>query len=71
MVSGSEALEIIWDALLSREPDQIRAMFGSLDAASRRVVLAHLRRMGCEEGWHPEQRISAQTALDALKDKGQ
>ena len=65
--SGREPLEIIWDALLSRDPLQIRTMFSSLDGASRQVALAHLQRMATELDWHPEQRISALAALDALK----
>jgi len=30
-------------------------------------VLEHLKKMANEEGWHPEQRISAQTALHVLE----
>lgn len=64
-------LEIIWDALLSREPGTVRAMFASLDQGSQKVVLNHLQRMAGEEGWHPEQRLSAQLALAALHDMSQ
>ena len=38
-------LEILWDALLSRDPSQIRAVFSDLDPDSRKIVLTHLRRM--------------------------
>lgn len=61
-----DPLEQIWDGLLSREPEQIRAAYAGLDPASQRVVIAHLKRMANEPDWHPEQRISALTALAAL-----
>lgn len=68
MTDLRDPLEIIWESLLSREPGQVREMFSSLDQASRQVVLDHLRRMASEEDWHPEQRLSAQCALAALKE---
>jgi hypothetical protein len=61
-----DPLEIFWDAILSREPARIRAAFEPLGIASRAETLAHLRRMATEPDWHPEQRKSAQAALDAL-----
>jgi hypothetical protein len=63
MTDSSSFLEILWDALLSRDPDQIRAAFVSLDPDSQKVVIGHLHRMAEEEGWHPEQVISAKEAL--------
>jgi len=62
-----EPLEIFWDAILSREPDQIVKAFQPLDPDSRRRTLVHLRRMAEEEGWQSMQRISALAALDALQ----
>ena len=59
-------LEVLWDNLLSRQPDQVRAAFVTLTKAEQQAVLDHLRRMSQEAGWHPEQRRSAQAALDAL-----
>jgi hypothetical protein len=67
-VSDEEAITQFWDALLSRRPAAIRAVFQPLDAATRRAVAAHLQKMASEDGWHPEQRQSAQAALDALGD---
>lgn len=64
------SIEIVWEKILSREAGQITAAFFELDDESRRQVLAHLRVMVSEEGWHPEQKVSAQTALDALKGAG-
>jgi hypothetical protein len=64
----SDSLEILWDQLLSRQVDLIRLAFKSLSPESRQSVLTHLRRMVFEPGWHAEQRISAQAALDALAD---
>ena len=58
--------EIVWDALLSREPESIRPAYLALDAETRQAVSAHLRVMTSEEGWHPEQVISARAALDAI-----
>lgn len=66
MTEARDPLEIFWDAILSRQPEQIRAAFAPLDAQDRRDLIAHLQRMVSEEGWHPEQRKSAQTALDTL-----
>ena len=61
-----DPLQILWDALLSREPERIRAAFAGLDGSAQTDVLAHLRRMALEPDWHPEQRASALAALDAL-----
>lgn len=61
-----DPLEVLWNKLLSRNPKQIRAAFAGLDAASQTEVLQHLQRMSTEEGWHPEQRKSAEAALAAL-----
>ncbi len=63
----TDPLEIFWDNLLSREPTRIRAAFAELDHASQGAVLAHLERMASEEGWQPEQAVSARAALKALK----
>jgi hypothetical protein len=71
MTNSPSFLEILWDALLSRDPSQIRAAFADLDPDSQKVVLAHLRRMAEEDGWHPEQVKSARTALAALKQRTQ
>jgi len=61
-----DPLEILWDNLLSRQPERIRLAFGALDEAGRRAALEHLRRMAAEPDWHPEQRASALAALKAL-----
>lgn len=59
-------VEIVWEALLSRDEAQIRPAYLALDAQTRRAVGAHLRVMAGEEGWHPEQVISARAALDVI-----
>jgi hypothetical protein len=64
---ASLRIEDLWDALLSRQADQARSAFRTLDAEQQRAVMAHLQRMTTEPGWHPEQRISAQAALEALE----
>ena len=65
-ITSSDPLEILWDNLLSRQPERIRAAFTTLTGAEQQTVLDHLKRMSQEAGWHPEQRRSAQAALDAL-----
>jgi hypothetical protein len=59
-------LEILWEHLLSRQPDLVIAAFQGLAEDEQEEVLAHLNMMSVEPGWHPEQRISALTALAAL-----
>lgn len=61
-----DPLEILWDRLLSQNVKEIRAAYDGLDPASQIEVMQHLLRMATEEGWHPEQRKSAQSALLAL-----
>lgn len=68
-MNHQEPLEILWDALLSRDPEQVRKAFDCLSPRIQRDILAHLHRMATEPDWHPEQRISAQAALDALKNQ--
>ncbi|KPL84271.1 hypothetical protein SE15_03780 [Thermanaerothrix daxensis] len=58
--------ETFWEAILSRDPQQIRATFAPLDRESQMAVMQHLFRMATEPGWHPEQRLSARKALEAL-----
>lgn len=59
MSEARDPLEILWDAILSRKPEQIRAAFLPLNPDERKELIAHLKRMVSEEGWHPEQRKSA------------
>ena len=64
-------LEKTWDSLLSRDPEKIVRTFSDLDPDSQHVVLEHLKKMVSETGWHPEQVISAQAALQALQSEKQ
>ena len=66
--SDLDPLEIFWDALLSREPERIRAVFAPLNTGTRQAIRDHLRRMATEPDWHPEQRKSAQAALLAIQE---
>jgi hypothetical protein len=59
--------EVLWDHLLSRQPKRIRAVFETLSKAEQNAVRKHLERMANENGWHKEQRTSAQAALQALE----
>ncbi len=45
-------IDDLWDALLSRQPEQVRAAFRSLEPDQQHSVLAHLQRMTSEPGWH-------------------
>lgn len=60
--------EYLWENLLSRQPGLINEAFTSLDKDQRQAVLDHLQKMINQPGWQPEQRISAQAALDKLAD---
>jgi hypothetical protein len=61
-----DALETLWDRLLSRQPDEIWAAFERLPVSEQAAVLAHLWRMAEENGWQPGQRTSAKAALETL-----
>lgn len=63
-----ETDENIWDMLLSKQPVIIEKAFDSLESDQQESVLGHLRSMVAEQGWQPEQRVSAQTALDTIAD---
>ena len=60
-------LEVLWNNLLSRQPELIRAAYDSLDKSNQKVVLNHLQRMVSEVGWQPEQVASAKAAIHALE----
>jgi NADH:ubiquinone oxidoreductase subunit E len=66
MNKTSEKLELLWEDLLSHQPETIQAAFASLDPSDQKAVLTHLQRMVSESGWQPEQRLSARAALDVL-----
>jgi hypothetical protein len=67
MIDSFNSLEDLWDRLLSRQPELVRAAFLSLDSEERASIIVHLQRIVSEAGWHTEQRISAQSALEALQ----
>ena len=58
----------IWTEILSRDAARIKTAYTSLSADEQKKVHAHLKKMAAEEGWHPEQVLSAQTALEAIRD---
>jgi hypothetical protein len=66
-MSRSMDLDSLWDKLLSRRPELIRAAFEGLNPSEQGSVLAHLGRMASEPGWHSQQRASARAALKALE----
>jgi hypothetical protein len=60
-------LEGLWDELLSRQPERVQTVYRALEQPEREAVIAHLQRMVAEPGWQPEQRVSAQAAIQALE----
>jgi len=64
----SKDLEELWEHLLSREAEFVKEAFSALTEDEQKSVLAHLKRMSEEPGWHAEQSLSARFALDTLKD---
>jgi hypothetical protein len=66
-MSSPEQLEVLWNDLLSRQPELIRAAFDSLDKPTQKAVFSHLQRMVNEDGWQSEQRASAKAAIRALE----
>ena len=64
-----DRLELLWDDLLSQQPDKIMAAYASLEPPNQQAVLTHLQRMINETGWQPEQRRSAQVALNTITDQ--
>jgi hypothetical protein len=62
----SDAPENLWEQLLSRQADQVERAFIYLAPTDRQAVLMHLQRMSQEPGWHPEQKYSAEFALQTL-----
>jgi hypothetical protein len=57
----------LWGEILSRDPAKIKSIFSLLPPEERTAVIAHLSKMLNEEGYHPEQVISAQSALNVIK----
>ncbi len=66
MQSSMDEIEQLWELLLSRQPELVQQAYQGLAKEEQEAVMAHLKRMVDEPDWHPEQRISAQAALDAL-----
>jgi len=60
-------IEEIWDLILSRDPDSIQRALMQLDRQERLSIKIHLRKMTTEQGWHSEQKISAQIALNTIE----
>jgi hypothetical protein len=56
----------LWETLISREHDRILRAYESLQPDQKIAILEHLQKMVSESGWQPEQRNSAQAALDAI-----
>lgn len=69
MNENQDLYEDIWGMLLSRQPVMIEKAFASLESEQQNVVLDHLQRMVTEPGWQPEQRVSAQAALDTISNQ--
>jgi hypothetical protein len=57
----------LWDAILSREPEQILNAWKRLAPEEQTSLLKHLDEMATGDGWHPEQVASARAALNAIR----
>jgi hypothetical protein len=66
MQMESQFLEQVWGEIISSRPQRIKRMFMSLDLASQKEVIQHLKRMATEEGWQAVQVRSAREAIAAL-----
>lgn len=66
MNAEQSGFEYLWETLLSREPGGILLAYESLQPDQKIAILEHLQKMVSESGWQPEQRNSAQAALDAI-----
>ncbi len=60
--------EILWAGILSRDSRLILNMWDQLDVDEQDAIHTHLTKMATESGWTEPQRISAQAALDVLRD---
>ncbi|MBN2147492.1 MAG: hypothetical protein JW726_08890 [Anaerolineales bacterium] len=65
-MNSIDPLELLWDALLSRDGKQVQSTFSTLEPDNQQTILQHLKRMATEPDWHPEQALSARAALSAL-----
>ncbi len=63
----TDPLETFWDAILSREPAKICAAYRTTTAQERKDTWRHLQKMRSETGWHPQQQVSAQLALETIQ----
>jgi len=63
--------EEIWFEILSRKPKKIHDRFSNLSTSDQQAIINHLKKMISDDGWHKEQRHSAQIAIDVIsKQKG-
>jgi hypothetical protein len=60
-------LEEFWMHILSEDSALIDLAWKSLSAGEQRAVRDHLYVMAREEGWHPDQRKAARTALRRIE----
>ncbi len=59
-------IEELWEKLLSRDQDLIENAFMSLTRTEQNQVFNHLKTMSTESGWHEEQKISADAAIEVI-----
>jgi len=63
------SLEDLWAGILSRDTTLILQVWKTLNQEERGHILQHLSRMAHEPGWAKQQRVSAQYALSALRER--
>jgi hypothetical protein len=54
-----DPLETLWEEILSRQPQRIRAAFEELEKKQKDAILKHLNKMASKDSWHAEQAASA------------
>ena len=62
-----DELSGFWDRLLSRQPDLIENAFQMVSEPEQKALVTHLIRMRDEEGWFPQQRLSATVAIQVIE----
>jgi hypothetical protein len=58
-----DPFSLIWDDLLSCQPEKIKNAYSRLANIDQKLVLEHLQEMAEGEGWQPSQKESAEAAL--------
>lgn len=61
-----DLIEKFWEEIFSRDPLRIKDAFATLSDQEQHEVYDHLKKMSCGDGWHLEQKVSADSALNVI-----